>query len=168
MQVRPRAVLLPTPASTSHGRETAASATADATIPGHNGVNHYYPTLLSDSLTLLGGGLCWGLAKASVAANLSPPGATGGAGEGSGCAGGGVISEATRGEEGGEDPAVEASFLQAKPRGALLLIFHLLRIDVRELETASAIQVNLFFFFFFRPVCYLLHFFLQLALFFVT
>lgn len=149
VQIRPRAVLLPTPAAAPRGHATTSSAatttTTAATTPGCSGANPYYPTLLSDALTFLGGGLSWGLKKASAAANLSPPSDVG-AGEGSGVAGGVVSEEASRGAAGGDGarghPAVEASLLQGKASAALLLMTHLLRIDLEELETASAMQVK--------------------------
>lgn len=149
MQVRPRAVLLPIPRATHHGRATTSSSatTTGATIPVCSGANPYYPALLSDALIFLGGGLGWGLAKASAAANLSPPPGAG-TGEGSGGVAGDIVSEVanSRGGAGGEagrgDPAVEASLLQGKPSAALLLMTHILRIDVGELEAASAMQVK--------------------------
>ena len=150
VQVRPRTVLLPTPPATHHGRATASSSSATttttttgATIPGCSGANPYYPALLSDALTFVGGGLCWGLAKASAAANLSPPPGAG-TGEGSGGVAGNVVSEEadSRGEAGRGDPAVEASVLRGKPSAALLLMTHMLRIDVGEVEAASAMQVK--------------------------
>lgn len=115
------------------GDLTSTSGATDSTNP-------YYPSLLCDTLAFFGVGLCWGLEKASAAANLLGPGVGIDAGLN---AEGGLVSESTGRARGRNwrTSAGKTPPLQGAPEPALLVMKHVLGIDSVEKVYADEVGV---------------------------